>query len=41
VDTSTLTWRDKLAIADLTARIGVAMLLLMVAACEALTAAYR
>jgi hypothetical protein len=37
MDTSELTWRDKLAIADVTARIAIAMFLVVVAFCEVLT----
>ena len=36
MDTSGLTWRDKLAIADITARIAVTMFLAMAAFCEVL-----
>ena len=36
MDTSLLTWRDKVAIADTTARIAVAMFLGVVAFCEVL-----
>jgi hypothetical protein len=41
MDTSDLTWRDKLAIVDVTARIAIAMLLAMMAFCEVLTIAAR
>ncbi len=37
MDTADLTWRDKLAIADTTARIAAVMLLVIVAFCEVLT----
>ena len=36
VDTSELTWRDKAAILDITARIAVGMFLMMAAFCELL-----
>lgn len=36
MDTTDLTWRDKVAILDVTARIAVTMLLAVVAFCELL-----
>ena len=40
MDTSNLTWRDKLAIIDTTARIAVGMFLTMVVFCELLIVAH-
>lgn len=39
MDASNLTWREKLAIVDTTARIAVAMFLVMAGFCELLVAA--
>ncbi|MFN7982240.1 MAG: hypothetical protein U0Q11_10310 [Vicinamibacterales bacterium] len=39
MDTSNLTWRDKLAIIDTTARIAACMFLMMAAFCELLIVA--
>ena len=38
MDTADLTWRDKIAIIDVTARIAVSMFLAVVAFCELLRA---
>ena len=39
MDTSDLTWQDKLAIVDVTARIAAAMFLIVFTFCEVLTIA--
>lgn len=39
MDTANLTWRDKIAIADTTLRIALAMFLVMAGFCELLLAA--
>jgi hypothetical protein len=41
VDTTNLTWRDKAAIADLTARIALTIFLVIAASCELLMAAWH